>query len=171
MWVRERRTLDIRSEGNGGGTVATAAWPVRELPDISRLSVRTFGTTLDWTAGFRRAMRALCRVRGVAGSRPERLRVTPSKAGDMLLVWPAAPGEHRGYAVRAQKEPRGITTALARPMGGLGATIPDGICVELPVTRCQDPEHGPCLALHLRRGEFRYLESRGSAIGLQDEEE
>lgn len=133
-------------------------------------NVLAIGTTLSWSVAFKESMEALCSVHGVAGPVPSRVGLSAVKGEGLLLVWPTGPDEPDTVPVIASAQARRVTTDLSDAFAKLGAFIPPGIASEIPFGPYHSPKYGQCLALHLAKATFLYKRSRGSAIGLLDNE-
>lgn len=135
------------------------------------VSLKAVGKTIVWSSTFKQAMEELCAARDLEDDLPERIGTAPVKQSGLLLVWPLEPGAKGGHIVSRSPRGRRLTTDLSEPFAGLGADIPAGLVIEIPVTTYRHAKHGLCLALQFQKATFLYKQSRGSAIGLLDEDE
>gem|GEM_PF-3177250 len=160
-----------RPESDGGQTgpqvIVTHFVDLTQLalvkPDMKTLAVQGRGNTLEWPAKFRRAMRAVCQDRALPWAVPPRLMVAAVPSRGLLLLWPGAEDEARGFVVRLSPAGRRITTDLTEGFAALGMNLSQEIVIAIPVTRYLHPVHGECLALHFRAAEFLPEKSRTAA--------
>lgn len=138
-----------------------------QQPDLKTLAVVARKSTIEWPAKFRRAMREVCKDRALTSPIPPRLMAAIIPARGILLLWPGAADDRRGFEVQASPAGRRVTTDLAEAFAALGVRLPYGITVGIPATRYLHPIHGECLALHFRSAEFLPKKSR-TAAGLME---
>ncbi len=139
-----------------------------EEPDIEKLSVIAFDTILRLTARFRRALKALCRDRGLPVAIPSRLMVASTKAKGVLLLWPGAEDDPDGFPIHKSPQERRVTVDLPEAFERLKVALPYGVVIEVPAVRYHSPRFGHCLALHFKKAEFLYKKSK-TAVTLQPE--
>jgi hypothetical protein len=142
-----------------------------DLSGKIEVSLKAVGKTIVWSNRFKQAMEQLCAARDLDDDLPERVATAPVKQSGLLLIWPLEPGAAGGHPVHRSPQGRRLTTDLSEPFTGLGADIPDGLVTEIPVTTYRHQKHGLCLALQFQKATFLYKQSRGSAIGLIDDDE
>jgi hypothetical protein len=135
------------------------------------VSLKAVGKTIVWSSTFKQAMEQLCAARDLEEELPERVATAPVKQSGLLLIWPLEPGAKGGHIVNRSPRGRRMTTDLSEPFTGLGADIPEGLVTEIPVTTYRHAKHGLCLALQFQKATFLYKQSRGSAIGLLDDDD
>lgn len=138
-----------------------------EPPNIKKLSVRARGRSIEWRAKFRRAMRELCKERGTPSPVPSRLLSAAIRSKGILLVWPGEADDERGFEVYVSKGGRKIMTNLAAAFASMKIELPDGISVDVPVTRYLHGTYGRCLALHFNEAEFLPKSSASAALGKE----
>jgi hypothetical protein len=136
---------------------------------LADILLQVKGCTLVWSGSFRQAMKALAQSRGLPASIPMSVAVNFVKGKGLLLIRPAEASDQEPVPVRVSPQGRRMTSEHPAAFASLGVDLPDGILVEVPAIPYICPRHGHCLALQFQKATFLYRQSKGSAIGLQDE--
>ena len=137
---------------------------------LADILLQAKGCTLVWSAPFRQAMKVLCAERGLPATLPTSVAVSTVRGKGLLLVRPAQAGDTKPVPVHMSPGGRRISTTVPEAFAELNIALPDGIVIEVPVIFYTCPRNGLCLALQFQQGNFLYRLSKGSAIGLQDDE-
>jgi hypothetical protein len=132
-------------------------------------SLRAVGKVIIWSPPFKKAMARLAILRGLPDGLPAAVNAVALRPQGVLLIYPQGGKEPDGYPLSASPQGRRVTTDLSAVFAELGADIPEGLVTEIPFTPYRSTKHGICLALQFQKATFLYKESRGSAIGLQDD--
>lgn len=160
---------ETTDKGSGPQVLVTHFVDLTQLlaqqPNVATLAVVAKGNVIEWQSKFRRVMRKVCMDRALTSPIPPRLMAAAIPARGILLLWPGAAEDERGFEVRSSPAGRRISTDLSRAFAALGMDLPVDVSVAVPVTRYLHPVYGECLALHFQSAEFLPEKSR-TAAGL-----
>lgn len=130
-----------------------------------RLSGRADGAIIvEWPAGFRQTMRAVCAYRDLPHALPDWVSAALSPCEKHLLIWPGWSDAEESFPVRVYSQERWAKVCMTEIFVRIGMPLPEGVVVEIPADYRESPTHGPCVAIDLRQGEFLPKKSKPFAV-------